>query len=106
MTEDSAFTIECTTDGVLRATCTGELDLVGEPLLVQKVNESLCDNEVCAVVVDVTAVSFMDSSGLRALLACRDQAAHRAVPFTVAVCPGPVTRLFEVAGVTDWFTYE
>ena len=57
-------------------------------------------------VLDVCGLQFLDSSGLRALLACRDRARSAGVPLTLAVAAGPVTRLLDVAGVRDWFHYE
>jgi anti-anti-sigma factor len=52
-------------------------------------------------------VTFIDSSGLRALLRCRDAATAQDVPFALAVGENPqVKRLLDIAGVEGWFTYE
>ena len=56
-------------------------------------------------VLDLRDVGFIDSSGLRGLLLCRDQAAALGIEFSLAVAKGTVSRLLDVAGVQDWFTY-
>ncbi len=54
-----------------------------------------------AVTVDLTSVTFMDSSGLRALLASHRLAAESGVRLVVAADRPPVTRLFELTRVAD-----
>ena len=70
----------------------GEVDLVTAPAL-QKELDSIAPGT--SVVIDLCETPFMDSSGLRVLLAARqalDERVH------IACVPGgPVQRLFEVA---------
>ena len=67
--------------------------------------QALDQTSAAASVLDLHHVGFLDSSGLRALFRCRDQAAAKGIGFSLAVSEGPVTRLLDVAGVRDWFTY-
>jgi anti-anti-sigma factor len=101
------FDVQCRcSDGTLHVHVTGELDLAAEPTLVEALSDSLTKHQVSRAVIDVTAVTFIDSSGLRALLNCRDIAYRaQAAP---ALMLGPndrVHRLLEIAGVAEWFEY-
>ena len=84
----------------------GELDLYREAGLRSSVDALLTDRTPVRLVLDVCGLQFLDSSGLRALLACREHARSAGVLLTLAVTPGPVTRLLDVAGVRDWLNYE
>lgn len=90
----------------LRVLISGELDIYREAELRSFVDAVLVDRMPQRLVLDVCRLQFLDSSGLRALLACRDRARSAGLPLSLAVTPGPVTRLLDVAGVRDWFDYE
>lgn len=90
----------------LRVLVSGELDLYREAELRSCVDALLTDRTPERLVLDVCGLQFLDSTGLRALLTCRDRARSAGVPLTLAVTAGPVTRLLDVAGVRDWFHYE
>jgi len=80
----------------------GEIDLAtaerfGEALL------AVLDGQG-EVHVDLQAVTFMDSTGLRALLETRRRAEESGVVISLAMEPGgPVERLLDLAGVSDMF---
>lgn len=84
----------------------GEIDLMAEEPLVDSVAAALSSSAASMLVLDLNAVRFMDSSGVRAVLRCQRAAKERGVAFRVAVTKGPLTKLFRLAGVTDWFDYE
>jgi anti-anti-sigma factor len=87
---------------VLRLRLGGELDLAAEPAIVDAVVQALADHADLAVVdLDVTAVEFIDSYGVRALLHCRDVAAARGCEVQLTDVTGPVTRLLELFGLDD-----
>jgi anti-sigma B factor antagonist len=90
----------------LRVLISGELDLYREAELRSFLDALLADRMPQRLVLDLCGLQFLDSSGLRALLACRDRARSAGVPLRLAVTPGPVTRLLDVAGVRGWFDYE
>jgi anti-sigma B factor antagonist len=74
--------------------CSGELDLATTPLLMGATT-SLLRRRPPAILIDVEAVSFVDSSGLHAVLEavqnCRDQSIH------VRVRPGrALSKLLEL----------
>ena len=86
-------------DGRAHLTLRGELDLATAPELEQLVNESLdAGNEV---VVDLRALEFMDSSGIRVLVAAHARAARvGARLFIVRAASGSaVAKIVEVSGL-------
>ncbi len=112
MTDGSVFSVQVDRDGPgARIVVAGEVDLDSEQRLVEATLRAVdAPPEGGAVpseaVIDLGAVTFMDSSGLRALLRCRNLLEARGVPLRVVVPGGPVARLFEVAGVTGNFDYR
>lgn len=90
-------------DEEVRVGLVGEIDLAAEEDVVSTVGAALSGSRPTQLVLDLRAITFMDSSGLRALLRCRRIADDAGVRFRIAVAEGPVTRLFSVAGVSDWF---
>ena len=67
----------------------GELDLATAPELAELFAHAEWDRPV---VLDLTAVSFIDSSGIRALCRAADEAARRGVAFQAVEASGPVAR--------------
>jgi anti-sigma B factor antagonist len=90
----------------VRVVVTGELDLYREAELRALVVSLLAQGTPQRLVLDLGGVQFLDSAGLRGLLVCRDRARAADVGFSLAVTPGPVTRLLDLAGVRSWFGYE
>jgi anti-anti-sigma factor len=84
--------------GVVRLTPVGELDLATVPLLERACDEVLGDETAEMIVVDLTELGFMDSTGLHLLLrtaeACRDADRLRVVNGSSAV-----VRVLDVSGV-------
>ena len=79
----------------------GELDIATAPLLRQHLM-ALVERGPDLLVVDLTAVEFLDSVTLAVLLATR-KALGEAGRMAVVVEPGSYTRLiFDVAGVDQW----
>jgi anti-anti-sigma factor len=80
----------------------GEVDLSNAAVFAEALAEAL--ESSAAVVVDLTEVGFMDSTGLRMLLEARASAedAGGGVALRVTAETG-VARLLEVAGVAELF---
>ena len=78
----------------------GELDLHGAGLLADRMTD-LIDRGVPAVEIDARNLTFIDSSGIKALLDVR-QAAHEAgVEFSVGPASDPFVRVARITGVSD-----
>jgi anti-sigma B factor antagonist len=90
-------------DGSLVLIVEGELDIATAPLL----DEALLGargTDVEGIVVDLDAVSFMDSTGLHVLInhAC---AAGGGPPIRLTKGSPQVQRLFELSGTLDYLTF-
>ena len=90
---------------LLRIVVSGELDLHTEGDLRAAFAAALVEGQAEKTILDLSALHFLDSSGLRGVLVCRDRARAAGSSFVLAVVPGPVTRLLAVAGVETWFDY-
>jgi len=84
------------TGTTVRIAARGELDISTVGALREKTSSELAgDGEI--VVIDLTEVTFIDSSGLQAVLEAAQRAAQR-----LRVIPSPAaTRLFDMVGVAD-----
>jgi anti-sigma B factor antagonist len=81
-------------------TVAGEVDLATAPQLQAKLVD-LVDDGVGGVVVDLTPVAFMDSTGLGVLLAAHRRA-QAGGPAIRLVCPeGPVLRVLRLTGLVQ-----
>lgn len=78
----------------------GEIDIATAGQVGERLRE-VAEAGFPRVVLDLRDVSFIDASGLRAVL--RARAASREAEVEFAVIPGPeeVQRLFELTGTTD-----
>jgi anti-sigma B factor antagonist len=82
-------------DGYQLLAVEGEIDIATSPRLIAALNDVVTDS-AAGVVVDLTAVEFMDSTGLALLVRAQRRMRKRARSFAV-VCPdGPVRRIFEI----------
>jgi anti-sigma B factor antagonist len=97
MAPQLGFTVHPNGHGVI-LTVDGEVDLATAPQLHAKLTD-LVDNTAVGVVVDLTPVAFMDSTGITVLLAGRKRAHARGHSIQL-VCPeGPVLRVLRTTGV-------
>lgn len=83
----------------------GEVDLATAGRLQAAVIERL-DRGCAEVVVDLRAVTFLDSSGIGALIACHRRARELAAGVAVIVGGGSTRRVLELAGVIDRLNIE
>src|SRR3954453_2277948 len=81
-------------------TMTGELDMANAPLL-QGAMESPQLAETKTVVLDLQGLTFLDSTGLRIILAAREQCWRRGQEFAVTPGSQQVQRLLSVTGVGE-----
>lgn len=84
----------------------GEIDLAVRDDLLNTLTATIGAAGVAKVVVDLSRVSFMDSTGLHVLLAARDRAHGSGVGFTVVGATGIVRRVLAVTGVLELLTGE
>ena len=81
----------------------GELDLASAPKLERELDAALAAADD-AIVVDLCDLQFMDSTGLRTLIAGQRSAGDQQRPFAVARrADSFIARVFEVAGADRAF---
>ena len=81
----------------------GDVDMTTAPELSQAIERAPDGTEL--VVIDLSDVSFLDSSGLNALVQGRRTLAERDVAMTVVVPPeGTIRQVFEITRLTEALT--
>ena len=78
---------------------TGEIDAHSAPALEAQLGEAPNGS----VVLDMSGVEFIDSSGLRVLVTQQQRRAAHGHQFTVAKPSVCVQRLFDMVGLTEFF---
>ena len=87
-------------DGVDVLSVEGEIDVATAPRLIAALNDAVSE-AVRSVVIDLTSVGFMDSTGLALLINAHRRLTRRDKGFAV-VCPaGPLRRVFELTDMVD-----
>lgn len=87
-------------DGLDVLVVEGELDIATAPRMMSALNEALAEGED-PLVVDLSEVLFMDSTGLALLINARRRAVRSKRGFAI-VCPGgPISRVFEIADMVE-----
>ena len=98
------FAVRSTSTGsILLVEIVGEIDMTTAPELAQTVERTPEGTEL--VVIDLSDVSFLDSSGLNALVQARRLLSERDVAVTVVVPPeAAIRRVFEITHLTEPLT--
>ena len=98
MEENEHFGVTvATADGIATVAVTGELDVASVDTFRGAVAQALADCD--RIAIDLRELEFVDSSGLRAIVAIHN--ASESEPFSYSVIAGPrqVHRTFELAGL-------
>jgi anti-sigma B factor antagonist len=77
----------------------GDLDLLGAPVLA----EVVAGSGDAPLILDLSGVAFMDSSGLRALLEARQACLDAGRPFAIARPSHAVQRVLELVALAREF---
>lgn len=83
-----------------RITLSGELDLAGAPRVRQAVDDAL-GRDRRHIAVDAAGLSFIDSTGLVALLNAREEVTAAGGSLRLTAASPAVTRVLEMAGLDD-----
>ena len=89
-------------EGALLVTASGELDLAAAPRLATVLSIATAGAEPC-VVLDLTAVDFIDSTALGAIMHASTEAEATGKSMLVVALDGPVRRLLEITNLTGRF---
>ncbi len=88
-------------DASLKVTVAGELDVSTVPAFNKELSE-LRHASAGTVVLDLSATTFMDSTGLSAVLVAEMHARMRGQRFVVVAGPPHVHELFKLTGVDNF----
>jgi anti-sigma B factor antagonist len=87
-------------DGYQLLAVEGEIDIATAPRMIAALNEALAEIET-PLVLDLSSVVFMDSTGLALLINARRRVVRRGQGFAI-ICPvGPIARVFEIADMVE-----
>jgi anti-anti-sigma factor len=84
---------------------TGELDMAAADYLHAAVY-CLRPDGISGLALNLSELTFIDATGLRAVLAVHALCEHRGYEFSVTRPTGQVQRLFEVTGLADGLSFE
>jgi anti-anti-sigma factor len=80
----------------------GDVDLASAPALLREVLATLA-LPVTAVTLDLRHVTFIDSSGVGALITAQRKAAEHGIEFVLASVPHQVRLVLEATGLSESF---
>ena len=87
-------------DGYELLAVEGELDIATAPRMIAALNDAFAELST-PLVVDLSSVAFMDSTGLALLINAYRRVKRSGQGFAI-VCPGgPISRVFEIADMVD-----
>ena len=101
MGNQDSLTVDNGPDGVI--VVHGDIDVAGGPILDAAIHDREHDGPV---VIDLSDVSFIDSSGLRSLLGASRRARTRGTNVVLRHVGSEVLRLLEITGTTEHFSIE
>ncbi|HEX3279444.1 MAG TPA: STAS domain-containing protein [Thermoleophilaceae bacterium] len=87
-------------DGIELVTVEGEVDIATASKLISVLNSSVAE-AIKSVIVDLTHVGFMDSTGLALLINAHRRLSLRRKGFAVVCPPGQLRRVFEITDMID-----
>ena len=87
-------------DGERVIALTGELDLGTAERLAQELERAQADGE-SAIVLDLSGLTFIDSTGLRVIIEADEQLADGESAWAIVPGPDSVQRVFELTGTAE-----
>lgn len=90
------------TGGTMVVSLSGDVDLSHSPALRKALMELMFDRR--AVVVDLSAVTYVDSSGVAGLVEAYQMARKNGTSFILAAISDPVRRVLQLARLDRVFT--
>jgi anti-sigma B factor antagonist len=80
----------------------GEVDVATAPTLRQRLDEAL-DRGPGLLVVDLTGVSFIDSTALGVLIGAHERCTAAGTTLRLVVAEPRILKIFEITGLTELF---
>jgi len=101
---DLQIKVDVSPDGRRTLHLAGSLDLQSRDLLLA--SAAVTSSGTKAVVVDLAGVTFIDSSGIGAMVELAGDASDADVPFSLQDPSARVTRILEITGLLDTWPIE
>jgi anti-sigma B factor antagonist len=99
MIKPSPFELRCEVSGdSVRIFVAGELDMATVPRLEQEVEARLPDGP-CELLLELSGLTFIDSSGLRLLIMLAERAKAEGWTLSITRPPERTLTIFEISGV-------
>jgi anti-anti-sigma factor len=89
---------------VTRLRMSGELDLATSPRL-EHAAETALEATPERLVLDVSGLRFIDSSGLRAIIVLHERAEREGWQLDVVRPPGQLVRVFQISGIDEHLNF-
>jgi anti-sigma B factor antagonist len=97
-----SFTVNVRREGaVVTVAVSGEVDLATAPVLDREIKTAITSSDVAEVIVDLSEVGFLDSSGIKALVEGRKLADSYDVLFSASGAQGLVRQVLDLAGLWE-----
>jgi len=77
----------------------GEIDLAAAPRVESAIEEALAGEEGVEITIDLEGVTFLDSTGLRVLVAAHARCAGEGRSLTLVNPSASVSRILEITGL-------
>ena len=83
----------------------GEVD-VATAVRFREFIEATIDNDVDTIVIDLTGVTFIDSTGLGVLIGARKRCDAKGRSLRIVVSEPRILKVFEITGLTELFEIQ
>lgn len=93
-------------DGVLTIALSGEIDHQVAREMMDAITDAIAERLPARLVLDLSGVTFMDSSGIAVLLRARRQMSHTGGAVTVTAIPAQARRVLDAAGVGRLISFD
>jgi anti-sigma B factor antagonist len=101
---DEAFGVtEHDEEGAVRIAVSGEVDVATAPVLRERLYQAV-DSSSGPVIVDLLAVTFLDSTALGVLIGARERSEAHGRDLRLVLKEARLVKIFEITGLTELFT--
>jgi anti-sigma B factor antagonist len=89
--------------GFLRVAVSGEVDVATAPALREHLNGAI-DRSSGEVIVDLLAVTFIDSTALGVLIGAQERCKEHGTDLRIVLKEARIVKVFEITGLTGLFS--
>ncbi len=91
-------------EGSVVVAVSGEVDVATAPALREHFEAMAGADDARSVVVDLTGVPFIDSTGLGVLIGVRKRCEDDGHPLSIVIVEPRILKVFEITGLTELFS--